>query len=378
VKSNKFGVPHLKAVRLKRGIVYFWTPPRALQRAGVFRFATLGTDFDLAVAKARDLNLKLDSYRAATTPKKPLLADIQPMTVGHLFRQFEASPRFARYSVRTRQDYSNIYRRIETNMVDGRMFGEIQMLDVSRPIAYALYETSVLDHGHDSANKSMTACQAAFRYAMLKFAAITVNPFGLLDKFKPPSRRQRWSDEQIESFIHAAQRLGYPSIGCCALLCMELMQRPGDILDLKWSSYDEREQVWHIQQTKRGAVVRVPETRRLRSALASVGRSVRKRSGAYSPALLVCPTATGKRWHRRNFTKAARRIARAAGLPDELQIRDLRRTAATEAASAGATPAELMSIGGWSNQASIRPYLVQTLEQASAVQAKRDAYRGRR
>ena len=31
-------------------------------------------------------------------------------------------------------------------------------------------------------------------------------------------------------------------------------------------------------------------------------------------------------------------IARAAGLPDELQIRDLRRTAATEGASAGATP----------------------------------------
>jgi hypothetical protein len=29
---------------------------------------------------------------------------------------------------------------------------------------------------------------------------------------------------------------------------------------------------------------------------------------------------TGKQWYRRNFTKALRRIARAAGLPDELQI----------------------------------------------------------
>ena len=91
--------------------------------------------------------------------------------------------------------------------------------------------------------------------------------------------------------------------------------------------------------------------------------------------MFVCGTVTGKRWHRRNFTKAVRRIARAAGLPDDLQVRDLRRTAATEGASASATPAEMMAVGGWVNQASIRPYLVQTLEQAAAFQAKRDEYR---
>ena len=51
--------------------------------------------------------------------------------------------------------------------------------------------------------------------------------------------------------------------------------------------------------------------------------------------------------------KAVRRIAPAAGLPDELQICDLRRTAATEGASAGATPAEMMAVGVWANPASI-------------------------
>jgi hypothetical protein len=91
--------------------------------------------------------------------------------------------------------------------------------------------------------------------------------------------------------------------------------------------------------------------------------------------VLICPTVTGKLWQRRNFTGTVRRIARLAGLPDDLQIRDLRRTGATEAASAGATPPELMAVGGWANQASIRPYLVQTVEQAASVQAKRDAYR---
>ena len=69
---------------------------------------------------------------------------------------------------------------------------------------------------------------------------------------------------------------------------------------------------------------------------------------------------------------------RPAGLPEDLQICDLRRTGATEGASAGASSAELMAVGGWANPASIRPYLVQTLEQTAAFQAKRDAYRRRR
>jgi hypothetical protein len=68
-------------------------------------------------------------------------------------------------------------------------------------------------------------------------------------------------------------------------------------------------------------------------------------------------------------------IARAAGIPDDLQIRDLRRTAATEGASAGATPWEMMAVGGWQDQASIRPYFVGTPEQAASFQAKREAYR---
>ena len=116
------------------------------------------------------------------------------------------------------------------------------------------------------------------------------------------------------------------------------------------------------------SVVRIPETQRLRLALNAVRRGAAKES-------FVCATVSGRRWHRRNFTKAVRRVAKAAGLPDDLQIRDLHRTAATEGASAGATPAEMMAVGRWANAASIRPYLVQTREQAAAFQAKRDRYR---
>ena len=369
MRCNKYGIRGLKSVQRKRGVVYFWVPPLSLQRVGAFKHKTLGTDFGSAIAKAQDWNAELQAYRLAVNGAKPMLRAISSGTVGHLVRQFETSPRYARYSPRTQQDYSWMYRSIETQIIDGnRAFGELKVTEITRQIAYALYERNVLLRGNDSANKAMTAWAAVFRYGMLKNSELMCNPFSDLDKLSSPPRRQRWTSRQLDNFISKADELGFSSIGRCALMCMELMQRPGDILNLRWDAYQREDRIWEIRQSKRGAIVRIPETQRLRSALNRIRRMTR-------PDSLVCPTVTGKMWHRRNFTKAVRRIARAAGLPNDLQIRDLRRTAATEGASAGATPAEMMAVGGWTNPASIRPYLVQTLEQAAAFQSKRDAYR---
>lgn len=269
-----------------------------------------------------------------------------------------------------------MFRSIECQRVQGdRMFGDLKVSEVTRPLAYSVYEHNVLLRGSDSANKAMNGWSSAFKYGMLKCEQLTYNPFADLDMLYSAPRRQRWTNEQLSRFIKAADRLGYPAVGRCALMCMELVQRPGDVLSLRWGAYDKREGVWHIRQNKRGAVVRVPETRRLRLAFGPIRRSIQRKKDLHAQESYVCGTVTGRRWHRRNFTKAVRSIARAVGLPDELQIRDLRRTAATEGASAGATPAEMMAVGGWTNPASIRPYLVQTREQAAAFQTKRDKYR---
>ena len=297
----------------------------------------------------------------------------------YLVREFEASPRFERYVPRTRQDYAFIYRDVETHLVDNmRMFGELHYSEVTKQLVYTLYEQCIVKHGNDQANKIISAWQAVFKYGMLKIAEITFNPFLQLGMQATPSRRQRWTNQQLDAFIKKANEMGYPSVGRCALICMELVQRPGDVLSMKWGSYEESNGTWYIRQTKRGAEERIPSTKRLRNALKADRRISKSSAGSDFSNRLICATVTGKRWHRRNFTKTARRIARAAGLPDDLQIRDLRRTGATEGASAGATPAELMAVGGWANQASIRPYLVQTLEQAATFQAKRDNYRRRK
>src|SRR5437868_9119624 len=114
MRHNKYGVRGLSSVSLKRGLVYFWIPPVSLQRATIFKHKTLGMDFDNAVAQACEWNAKLEAYRNAVKGIKPTLTTIGPGTVAHLVRQFEASPRFARYFYRTQQDHACMYMSIET------------------------------------------------------------------------------------------------------------------------------------------------------------------------------------------------------------------------------------------------------------------------
>src|ERR1035441_9915478 len=61
MRINKYGVRGLKGVQLPNAFVYFWVPTLSLQKAGIFRYSTLGSDFECAVTKARALNEKLDS-----------------------------------------------------------------------------------------------------------------------------------------------------------------------------------------------------------------------------------------------------------------------------------------------------------------------------
>lgn len=380
MRSNPHGIRYFRSKWQAGRLVYYWLPPEARSDAEAFKYRLLGSDFLRAAAAAKEWNQKLDAHRAAigSTPNKRLVLEHpKPMSAAFIARAFEKSMKFRAYSLRTLEEYPRFYRRIEIFKFDGeRMFGHLHVDEITRQLVYGVYEYHVDHHGLDNANKIMSAWQAAFKHATLKIDGVKLNPFTQLGMTKPPPRRQRWTREQLDAFIQMSDRLGYPSIGRCALMCMELVQRPGDILGLHWSNFQRELGAWHIRQSKRGAQVWVPETERLRTVLDAERQRLSSdplRNNITD--LLVCPTKTGRRWIRRNFTKTARMIARQAGIPDDLQIRDLRRTAATEGASAGATPWEMMAVGGWQTQSSIRPYFVGTSEQAASFQRKRELYR---
>lgn len=69
MRTNKYGIRGLKSVKLKKELFYFWVPPVSLQKAGIFRYATLGPNFNVAAAKARKWNAKLDAHRGAVNAR---------------------------------------------------------------------------------------------------------------------------------------------------------------------------------------------------------------------------------------------------------------------------------------------------------------------
>jgi integrase len=377
MRRNGNGIRHFIVRTFDTGkTVYYWLPPAYARRIG-FHHTTLGTDFKRALKLCAKYNAQIERYLPENR-KIRVLATAKPGSTAWLARSFEKSAKFARYSWRVQKDYARLFRRLEIFVCDGGvLFGDVKAADVTKHLAHAIYEYHSTQSGFGTANKMATAWQAVFKFGTLKMPEITQNPFSQLGREAPPPRRQRWTDDQLSSFIKTAKRLGQPSIALCALMCMELVQRPGDILSLTWNSYHVDDGYVFIKQSKRGVEVRVPPTETLRRALRTA-KSQAKTGSINISHQYICPTKTGKRWHRRNFAKAVRLVARTAGIPDDLQVRDLRRTAATEGASAGATPWEMMAAGGWQNQASIQPYLVWTPEQAASFQAKREAYRKRR
>ena len=88
----------------------------------------------------------------------------------------------------------------------------------------------------------------------------------------------------------------------------------------------------------------------------------------------------GRPYKKDNFTHRFRDICRAAGVPDDLQFRDLRRTVVTEMAEGEVTSAEMASKTGHSIAHSARildTYTVMSERMARNAQAKRNKRRAK-
>lgn len=146
-----------------------------------------------------------------------------------------------------------------------------------------------------------------------------------------------WLPGDIEAFRAVAPaevRLAFE-------LALGTGQRKGDLLRLGWSSYDgERIK---FRQGKRKRLVDMPVTKELKAIL----DDERKRAKA-----VTILSKNGKPWSINaagqpiHFDHQWRKAIVAAGL-DGLHMHDLRGTACTRLAEAGATPSEIAAMLGW-------------------------------
>jgi integrase len=119
------------------------------------------------------------------------------------------------------------------------------------------------------------------------------------------------------------------------LLALWTGQRQGDLLRLPWNAYDGKH--IRLRQSKTGARVVIPVGAPLKAALDAAPK--------VSPIILT--NRGGKPWLSESFRWSWNRACKAAGIVG-LTFHDLRGTAVTRLALAGATEAEIATITGHS------------------------------
>ena len=198
----------------------------------------------------------------------------------------------------------------------------------------------------------------------LRAGRVKNNPFQRMNLKGLEDRKVLWEPEQVEKFIQTADEMNMGSIGTMALLCYDLCQRPGDMRQLTWGNL-KRDCIAFIQE-KTGTEVTIPCSPRLLDRL----RTIKPSNASDMEHIVVCE-ATGKLFDRRLYAKWAARVRNQSGLPSHLQIRDLRRTGATEMAEAGCTEDELRSVTGHQSRDVLSIYVRPTIKLAAAGINKR-------
>ncbi len=140
-----------------------------------------------------------------------------------------------------------------------------------------------------------------------------------------------WLPEHVAAFMKVA------STEMCQAMLVALHsgQRQGDLRRLPWSAYDGERLT--LKQSKGGAEVSVKCTAALKRLL--------DRMEKRGPLILT--TASGRAWSKRYFAECWQEASEAAGIAD-LHFHDLRGTAVTMLAEAGATVPEIAAVTGHS------------------------------
>lgn len=140
-----------------------------------------------------------------------------------------------------------------------------------------------------------------------------------------------WTDDAEAAFRAVAS----PSLCLALTLALWTGQRQGDLLRLTWTAYDG--QKVRLRQQKTNTRVTIPVSTVLKAALDATSRT----------AVTILTNSDGQPWTADGFRSSWRKATKRAGLSG-LHFHDLRGTAVTRLAMAGATESEIATLTGHS------------------------------
>jgi integrase len=290
----------------------------------------------------------LQSYAAA----ERAMREHDRGTFADLVRRFEASPDCTKMAETTRLEYRRKLRRIDREWGPCPISG---LTDREFRKDVLAWRDAIAERTPREADNLVSAIARVLAFALDR-GEIAAN---ILDKVRRVYHSDRadkiWLPDHVASFTKVA------SVEMCQAMLVALHsgQRQGDLRRLAWSAYDGNRLT--LRQGKTGAEVSVKCTRALKQLLDDMAQTKR--------GPLILTTATGRAWSKRYFAECWHEASEAAGIKD-LHFHDLRGTAITMLAEAGATVPEIAAVTGHSlahAQRILDTYLSRTRQLADAA-----------
>lgn len=251
-----------------------------------------------------------------------------------ILQGYQASTDFTDLAPRTRHDYARLLRIIE------KEFGDLPLSALTERGCRGLFmgwRDRIALRSRRQADYAWVVL-ARVLSSSLNRGLVAVNPCERGGRLYRGSRADKvWTlDDELAFLERAPRHLHLP-----LTLALWTGQRQGDLLRLPWSAWDttptpNSPHGWiRLRQSKTGVAVNIPVGSPLKAALDATSKR--------SPVILV--NMDGKPWTANGFRSSWRKACALAGVVG-VTFNDLRGTAVTRLALAGATEAEIATITG--------------------------------
>ena len=289
----------------------YFQPSKAMRQGG-YRAEPLGKDVPDAIARVEAINAEWDALRKGD-PVSPALP--AQGTLNRLIHDTMQSAEFLDKSAsrQTELEY--------TTAIIAKVFGPSRLSAIKATDVERFYDALRRKGSVHKAAKVMKDFRYLFNRA-LRLDMVRYNPTKAVKIKQPPARQVVWKPEQVEHAIQKAWDDGFTGAAVALAIAYDTSLRPGDIRALTCGQVQDDRIT--LTQSKTGRVQHCPlypETKVL------IDRYKASMGVAMLPGVVLVRTRRGRPYQKDRLARDVRIILRAAGVPDAVQLRDLRRTA---------------------------------------------------
>lgn len=354
-----------KTSRKNGSTSWVFRPPQDVVSAGIVKSQTFrdGRTARVEIPKLLD---KIDAFRKGELVAGDIgrLSNLNQI-VGYYFK----TKHFNSLSPNTQDNYTHNLKCICRTEIYGKEFGSFRIDRVTTPVCTEAYDTWEENVSTNTANEYSRSLSMIMNYCR-SLGIVNNNPVTHVNKRTHETRSTIWNNEQVEKFCDVAfSDFKFRNIGLCVLMAYEWAQRPIDIYTLKWDNIHFDINMVKIRQSKRGATVELPLEEPLTSMLL-------QQKGDWDFQEYVVPFQRPSDGAYRAFDHASagvlvRQIKELSGLPSDLRVGDLRKTAINQMIDSEIDHLAIMSVTGHKNVASLNPYVKHNLKAAKSALSRR-------